>query len=178
MANETEVWQRGAVAGYPRELQPVVHALLQVSEEIERNAALLTHEQLWARPAHVASVGFHLLHIAGASDRLLTYARGEQLTDEQKGYSRAEQTALLADVTAAQLVERTQQAIEQSLKQVQSTPVGTLFEPRYIGRARLETTVFGLLFHVAEHATRHAGQLATTAIIVRAANGDGVSVSE
>ena len=168
MANETEVWQRGAIPGYPRELQPVVHALMQVSEEIERNAAMLTHEQLWARPANAASVGFHLLHIAGASDRLLTYARNEQLTDEQKDYSRAEQIVLGADVSAAQLVNRTHQAIQRSLKQVQSTSVDTLFEPRYIGRARLETTVFGLLFHVAEHAMRHAGQLATTARIVRA----------
>lgn len=167
MANETEVWQRGAIPGYPRELQPVVHALLQVSEEIERNAAMLTYEQLWARPATVASVGFHLLHIAGASDRLLSYARNEQLTDEQKSQARAEAVALDADVTAEQLVMRTQQAIQHSLKQVQSTPVDTLFEPRYIGRARLETTVFGLLFHVAEHAMRHAGQLATTVKIVR-----------
>ncbi|MEP6764021.1 MAG: DinB family protein [Gemmatimonadaceae bacterium] len=167
MANVTEVWQRGAIPGYPRELQPIVHALMQVSEEMERNASMLTHEQLWARPANVASVGFHLLHIAGATDRLLTYARDEQLTDEQKNVARAESAALGSEVSAAQLVSTTQRAIAHALKQVRSTPVDILFEPRYIGRARLETTVFGLLFHVAEHAMRHAGQLATTTRIVR-----------
>jgi hypothetical protein len=36
-----------------------------------------------------------------------------------------------------------------------------------VGRARLPSTVFGLLFHVAEHTQRHAGQAITTAKIVR-----------
>ena len=172
MANETEVWQRGAIPGYARELQPVVHALMQVSDEIERHATMLTHEQLWARPANVASVGFHLLHIAGATDRLLTYARGESLSDQQKDVARAESVALSASVSAAQLVADTQLAIQHSLMQVQATPVDTLVEPRYIGRARLETTVWGLLFHAAEHATRHAGQLATTVKVVHGASAN------
>ena len=162
-----EVWQRGAIPGYARELQPVVHALMQVAEEIERNASLLTHEKLWARPSNIASAGFHLLHIAGATDRLLTYARGEQLSDAQKNSLRAESALLPESITAVDLVANTQHAIQQALQQVQATAVTTLFEPRYIGRARLETTVWGLLFHAAEHATRHAGQLATTVKIVR-----------
>jgi hypothetical protein len=29
---------------------------------------------LWERPANVASVGFHLQHLAGVLDRLFTYA--------------------------------------------------------------------------------------------------------
>jgi uncharacterized damage-inducible protein DinB len=42
-----------------------------------------------------------------------------------------------------------------------------------VGRARIPTTVWGLLFHVAEHAQRHAGQLATTARVARAGGGAG-----
>ncbi|MDQ6611892.1 MAG: DUF664 domain-containing protein [Gemmatimonadota bacterium] len=164
---DTEVWQRGAIPGYARELQPVVHALMQVAEEIERTASTLTHDQLWARPSDIASVGFHLLHIAGATDRLLTYARGEALNDAQKAASRAESVALESHVTAQLLISDTQRAIEHALQQVQATSVDTLFAPRYIGRARLETTVWGLLFHTAEHATRHAGQIATTVKVVR-----------
>ena len=58
---------------------PAAHCLLQCREEITAAAAGLTPEQLWARPAGVASVGFHLRHIVGSLDRLLTYARGGQL---------------------------------------------------------------------------------------------------
>jgi hypothetical protein len=36
-----------------------------------------------------------------------------------------------------------------------------------VGRAGLPSTVIGLLFHLAEHAQRHAGQALTTAKIVR-----------
>jgi hypothetical protein len=38
---------------------------------------------------------------------------------------------------------------------------------RTVGRKMLPTTVLGLLFHGAEHSTRHAGQIITTAKIVR-----------
>jgi len=36
-----------------------------------------------------------------------------------------------------------------------------------VGRQRLPSTVLGLLYHAAEHATRHAGQAATTTTILR-----------
>jgi uncharacterized damage-inducible protein DinB len=36
-----------------------------------------------------------------------------------------------------------------------------------VGRARLPTNVLGLLFHTAEHAARHAGQVVTTMKLVR-----------
>jgi uncharacterized damage-inducible protein DinB len=58
-------------------------------------------------------------------------------------------------------------AIERALEQIRGTDVATLPEARAVGRARLPSTVMGLLFHVAEHTQRHAGQLATTAKVVR-----------
>jgi uncharacterized damage-inducible protein DinB len=36
-----------------------------------------------------------------------------------------------------------------------------------VGRANLQSTVGGLLFHIAEHTQRHTGQLITTGRIVR-----------
>jgi uncharacterized damage-inducible protein DinB len=161
-APTSEVWQRGPVPGFAPELQPAVHALLQVSEEIERHASALTHEQLWARPFNIASVGFHLLHIAGATDRLLTYARGEALSPVQIATMRAESVALGADVTSQELVAGTQRALGESLEHVRAIPASTLYEVRYVGKIRIESTVAGLLFHAAEHAARHAGQLVTT----------------
>jgi hypothetical protein len=36
-----------------------------------------------------------------------------------------------------------------------------------VGRAQLPSTTLGLLVHAAEHATRHVGQIITTAKIIR-----------
>jgi hypothetical protein len=41
----------------------------------------------------------------------------------------------------------------------------TLTEPRTVGRKHLPTTLIGLLFHLAEHAQRHTGELIITAKI-------------
>lgn len=58
-------------------------------------------------------------------------------------------------------------SIEDALQTLRSTPDEILAEPREVGRAKLPSTVFGLLFHVAEHTQRHTGQIVTTARIVR-----------
>jgi hypothetical protein len=42
------------------------------------------------------------------------------------------------------------------------TGEATLTATREVGRARLPSTVIGLLFHAAEHTQRHAGQALTT----------------
>src|ERR1700675_3648854 len=88
-----EVWLRGAVPGFPRELMPVAHSLLQVREEIDTVVTPLSHEELWARPGGAASIGFHLKHLAGSLDRLLTYARGESLSEGQRLMLDAEERA-------------------------------------------------------------------------------------
>jgi uncharacterized damage-inducible protein DinB len=59
------------------------------------------------------------------------------------------------------------QAIDAALDQLRQTAPETLFDLRAVGRARLPATVLGLLFHAAEHTTRHAGQLITTLKVVR-----------
>ena len=79
MANNTEWWQRGPVEGIPALLQPVAHILLQVRESVFELVQGLTELEWNARPAGIASVAFHVRHIAGVIDRLFTYARGESL---------------------------------------------------------------------------------------------------
>ena len=78
-----EAWLRGPIEGVPPLLMPVAHALVQAVEDLESAVAPLSADQLWVRPSGVASVGFHLRHIAGVVDRLFTYARGETLGREQ-----------------------------------------------------------------------------------------------
>src|SRR5690606_4956297 len=79
-----EIWLRGPVPGVAPALQPVAHALLQAREDVGRLALPLTPEELWQMPGGAASIGFHLRHMAGSLDRLLTYARGEALTEAQR----------------------------------------------------------------------------------------------
>ena len=86
----TEAWQRGPVPGYEPLLMPVVHALIQVGEELERLAVEVDDEETWLRPGGAASIGFHVRHAGGALDRLFTYARGEMLSEPQRAALRDE----------------------------------------------------------------------------------------
>ena len=160
---QTEVWLRGPLPEYIDELQPVAHSLLQVREELGR-AATLSAEHLWARPGGAASIGFHLKHIAGSLDRLLTYASGKQLNAAQQQYLADEERQ--TDESAETLVRLAQSAIDRALTHVRTTPLCTLDEAREVGRQRLPSTVLGLLFHAAEHAQRHSAQIITTMKIV------------
>jgi uncharacterized damage-inducible protein DinB len=160
-----ECWLRGPIADVPPALQPAAHAFQQTLEDVERTAADLTEEQLWMSPGGASSVGFHLLHLAGSTDRLLTYARGEMLNDAQKAAFKAESATQSGDLTG--LLSGVRTAIEHAMAQLRATPETTLLEARAVGRAQLPTTVLGLLFHAAEHSQRHAGQVVTTVKIVR-----------
>jgi len=161
----TEVWLTGAVPGYEPILMPVVHSLLQVKSEIDAVVAEVADDLLWERPGGAASIGFHIRHIGGSTDRLLTYARGAGLTPAQLSAANDESTERVGrDV----LMRDAHAALDRALAQIRATPIESLLETRKVGRAGLPSTTIGLLFHVAEHATRHAGQALTTARIVRA----------
>ena len=162
-----EPWLSGPVEGVDAYLQPAAHALLQSREDLQRAAEGLGARQLWVRPGGAASIGFHLRHIAGAVDRLLTYARGEALSEAQVAAARAEQ-APGDEAHAGPLVALAQAAIDTALAHLRATPRETLLDARGVGRAQLPSTVLGLLFHVAEHTQRHTGQVIATAKVVRA----------
>jgi uncharacterized damage-inducible protein DinB len=163
-----EVWLRGPLPGMPPLLQPMAHALLQAREEL--NAAMQDFPAvlLNERPAGVASVGFHLQHLSGVLDRLLTYARAEALTAEQLAELAAENPPLLITAdTATQLVLRFNSQVDKALSQLRATDSAALPEVRGVGRAQVPSTLIGLLVHAAEHTTRHLGQLLVTARWVR-----------
>ena len=153
---------RGALPGYAPLLQPVAHSLLQSLEEVQTHLAGMTPEQLWARPGGAAPAGYHVRHAAGSLDRLLTYARGEQLSAEQLSVLNREAEPDLNPGAAARLVQLFVEMVERALQQVRDTPESILLEHRGVGRAQLPSTVLGLLFHAAEHTQRHAGQMVTT----------------
>jgi len=162
-----EVWLRGPLPDVPALLQPVAHSLLQCREEAHEKLADLTPAQLSARPGGAASVAFHVTHALGSLDRLLTYARGEQLSATQLAALHAEPGANTAAVAADDLMRDVDAAIARALVQVRTTPERDLLTAREVGRGRLPSTVLGLLFHAAEHTQRHLGQAVTTARIAR-----------
>ena len=161
----TEAWLRGPIDGVPGVLQPAAHALVQANEEVAAILPGIPAEVLWtARGA--ATPGFHVLHMAGALDRLFTYARGEALTDTQKAELRAENQPH-PDIDAVALIATLDAAVARAIVQLRHTDPDRVFDARKVGRAGLPSTVLGLLFHAAEHTTRHAGQLVTTLKLAR-----------
>ncbi|CAN5813571.1 hypothetical protein BH23GEM8_BH23GEM8_16200 [soil metagenome] len=167
-----EVWLRGPVAGVSPLLQPVAHSLLQSREEVAAITNDFPEELLWERPGGVASVGFHLQHLTGVVERLLTYARGESLTNTQRSALAAEGHPGETAPALPDLLSAFHQQIDFALDQLRGTEEASLSEPREVGRAKLPSTVLGLLFHAAEHSQRHVGQLLVT-VRVQQPTGDG-----
>jgi uncharacterized damage-inducible protein DinB len=161
--SKPEVWLRGPLDNISPTLMPVAYALLQASEDIEV-ATELTHEQLWMKPGGAASIGFHLHHIVGSIDRLLTYANSKQLSKGQLEFLRNEDKPI---GNPEQLVTEAQEAIDKAVQILRTTKDESLFEPRSVGRKNLPSTVIGLLYHIGEHTSRHAGQIITTSKIVK-----------
>ena len=160
----TEAWLTGPVAGVDPLLMPAAHSFVQVRQEVASLLDGLSVEQVWRAPYGSASIGFHAIHLAGATDRLLTYARDQQLSEAQAEIAKGERTVTGLEI--AEVLDRVTVAMDSALDQVRATPRETLPVVRYVGRQRLASTVLGLIFHAAEHATRHVGQIATLRKIV------------
>ena len=165
--SEPEVWLRGALPDVAPLLQPVAHSLLQCRLEVRATVPTLTPTELWVTPGDAASAGYHVRHAIGSLDRLFTYARGEQLSRDQLSALREEGRMDERDGIQDALVAEFDAAVDRALIQLRATDPSTLLEPREVGRAKLPSTVLGLLFHAAEHTQRHVGQLVTTAKVVR-----------
>lgn len=163
-----EVWLRGALPDVPPHLQPVAHALLQAREEVSAILKDFPDTLLWERPAGVASVGFHLQHLSGVLDRLLTYAGGNMLSEAQLAALKAEGNPEATPGGTAPLLRAFSERVDQAMATFKDIDDAILLEPRKVGRAGLPSTVLGLLFHAAEHTMRHVGQLLVTARVVKA----------
>jgi hypothetical protein len=160
-----EPWLRGTLTEVPAVQRAVLHALEMAKEDVERWCGGLTDQELNARPAGIAPVAFHVRHIAGSLDRLLTYAEGNSLTVQQLTVLKTE---LELPAASKELFAEFTLAIERSAARVRAFDVVELEQARGIGRKQLPTSVAGLLVHVADHTQRHVGQAITTAKVVRA----------
>jgi len=167
MSHTLEVWQRGPLPDITPLLQPVGHALLQAREELELYLTDFPDELLWARPAGLASVSFHLQHLSGVLDRVFTYARGLGLSETQFKQLADEDMVFITDFNTGNLLERFSAQVDLAMEQLKNTDPETLTAYRGVGRAGLPSTVIGLLVHAAEHTMRHVGQLMVTAAILK-----------
>jgi uncharacterized damage-inducible protein DinB len=167
MATIPEFWLGGPVEGVPPLLMPVAHALLQARKDLHEAAESLSAVELWDQPGGAASVGFHLRHIVGSLDRLFAYARGEFVRDEPLTAMRREGNPKSPPATAEELLVLLDMAIDDAVRGLKSVQQQELLTPRTVGRAKLPSNVLGLLFHAAEHAQRHTGQVIATSKVIR-----------
>jgi hypothetical protein len=162
-----EVWLRGPIERIDALLQPVAHSFLQVAEDIRSVVVPLSSKQIWFEPGGAASIGFHARHVAGSIDRLLTYARGETLSEVQRSALASEGKPGSPLPSGEELYAEVRHFVDAALAQLRETNPATLAKAREVGRAKLPSTIIGLIFHAAEHAQRHTGQIITTAKIVQ-----------
>jgi uncharacterized damage-inducible protein DinB len=164
---QPEPWLRGSIAGIPPLLPPAAHAFVMALEDTTAAVEGLTIEQLWLTPGGAASIGFHLQHLSGSTDGLLTYARGERLSEAQRAALVAEASRGEPRPSREELLSAWQSTVAATLEYLSSVSEERLLDARTVGRAQLPSTMLGLIFHAAEHAARHTGQLVTTAKILR-----------
>jgi uncharacterized damage-inducible protein DinB len=160
-----EPWLRGTLTEVPSVHRAVLHALELTGEDLRRWCGSLTDEQLNERPGQIASIAFHLRHISRSMDRLLTYAEGRSLSEEQMEALRSEGNP---GATRSELLGELSAALAASVTRVRALSHADLEAARTVGRNKLPTTVGGLLVHVADHTQRHVGHAITTAKIVLA----------
>lgn len=144
---------------------PLFFSFAQVREDLERHASTLTPQQLWKTVGGNAPVGFHMRHIGGSIDRLLTYLEGGQLSGQQLASVKQETSG---DADYSQVYQELDEKLRDAERRLKTVDVSDLYAPRYVGRKRLESSVLGLLVHIAEHTQRHLGQAITTAKLVLA----------
>jgi uncharacterized damage-inducible protein DinB len=94
--------------------------------------------------------------LAESSDRLLTYAEGGALSEEQM-------TILAMESTEELAWNQLQPLLDSRLNEsrLRLLPLEDLSAPRFVGRARIQVPLGTLLGHIAEHIQRHLGQIAT-----------------
>jgi uncharacterized damage-inducible protein DinB len=163
--DQQEPWLRGTLTDLPAVPRAVIHALELAREDIDKWCGELSDAELNERVSGIVPVAFHLKHIGGTIDRLLTYAEGSQLAADQVAAMKSEIDSVK---TGAEIFAALRASFERGIQRIRALATGNLEEARTVGRKQLPTSIGGLLVHVADHTQRHTGQAVTTAKIVRA----------
>jgi uncharacterized damage-inducible protein DinB len=160
-----EPWLRGTYADVPAAGRAVLHALDLALDDIAKWAAGLTDAEVRSAPLGLTPISYHLRHIARSTDRILTYAEGNQLTAEQLAALKAESAG---EESLAELIAEVEISFTNAADRIRTLATADLNTPRFVGRKQLPTSIGGALIHVADHTQRHVGQVVTTAKVLRA----------
>jgi uncharacterized damage-inducible protein DinB len=161
----TEPWLRGSHSDVPAVGRAVLHALDLALDDLTRWTEDLTDTEVQAQPLGLTPVAFHLRHIARATDRILTYAEGGQLSSEQLSALKAESAGT---ETLSELLAEVEASFSNAAERVRTLSTADFNTPRGVGRKQLPTSIGGALIHVADHTQRHVGQVVTTAKVLKA----------
>src|SRR5580692_1940110 len=134
----TEPWLRGTYADVPAAGRAVLHALDLALDDIAKWTAGLTDVEIHSQPLGLTSIAFHLRHIARSTDRILTYAEGNQLTTEQLVALKAESTG---EESLAELIAEVEISFTNAESRIRSLATSNLDTPRYVGRKQLPTSI-------------------------------------
>ena len=160
----TEPWLRGTHGDVPAVARAVLHALDLALDDLTRWTQGLTDSEVQAQPLGLTPVAFHLRHIARATDRILTYAEGGQLSSEQLSALKGEAGGA---ETLAELLAEVEASFSNAAERIRVLSTADFNTPRAVGRKQLPTSIGGALIHVADHTQRHVGQVVTTAKVLK-----------
>jgi uncharacterized damage-inducible protein DinB len=160
-----EPWLRGTYADVPAVGRAVLHALDLALDDLSKWTVGLKDEQAHAQPLGLTSIAFHLRHIARSTDRLLSYAEGKPLTEEQLAALKGEKQG---DETLGMLLAEVEVSFSDAADRVRVLATADFNTFRGVGRKQLPTSIGGALIHVADHTQRHVGQVVTTAKVLKA----------
>ncbi len=164
---QPEPWLRGTLPEVPAVIRAVLHALELAREDVHRWCKDLVESDLINRPYDLPSLTFQLNHIAGSLDRLLTYAEGRQLSDNQLEALKRESEL---PGTRQKLFQDFETALNHGQQRVRAFAGMDMEQTRSVGRKSLPTSLGGLLVHIADHTQRHVGQVISTAKLIKAIN--------
>jgi uncharacterized damage-inducible protein DinB len=164
----TEPWLRGTHTDVPAAGRAVLHALELSLDDLTKWTACLTDAEVHAQPLGLTSIAFHLRHIARSVDRILTYAEGGQLSQEQLAALKTELGEEGNQESLAGLLAAVEVAFSDAADRIRVLATGDLNTPRFVGRKQLPTSIGGAMIHVADHTQRHTGQVVTTAKVIKA----------
>ena len=160
-----EPWLRGSHTDVPAVARAILHALELALDDLTKWTEGLTDEEIHSQPLGLPSLAFHLRHIARSTDRILSYAEGNQLTSEQLAALKAEQTG---EESLAALLAEVEISFSNAAARIRVLSTANLDTSRGVGRKQLPTSIGGALIHVADHTQRHTGQVVTTAKVLKA----------
>lgn len=167
-----EPWMRGTHSEVPAAGRAVLHALDLALEDLRKWTDGLRDAEIQCHPFGLMPVAQHLRHIARSTDRILTYAEGNQLSDDQLKALKAEDRG---EETLAALLDEVEASFRNAAERIRALAASDLNTPRTVGRKQLPTCLGGALIHVADHAQRHVGQVVTTAKVLKALRGTASS---